>query len=534
MLTKAIQNKVQNLWDRLWAGGLSNPITAIEQISYLLFMKRLEDFHPSVPDEYRWSNYRELEEKDLVTHIKDKVFQYIKTDLSSKDEPFAKAMDDAAFIINNPALLRDAMVFIDDIYKDIDEETTKKNQHFQDIQGDVYEHLLKHTAEAGKNGQFRTKRHIIHMMAALLDPDVDGKICDLASGSGGFLVGAYQYIVTKYSKTTKPDDDGLQKGTDGAKLTKIQKKKLQESTFFGFDIDQTMVRIGVMNLMMHGITKPHIVHLDSLSAGYEEWEAKRLSVDISRTDKKSLNKPSLQGQYKYIMANPPFTGKIDSQGVSENIDRVYPPKYEDKQELKRKKQTVQSELLFLERIVYMLEEGGRAAVIVPEGVLFNSGATYKTIREILMTDCNLEGVISMPSGVFQPYTSVKTSILLFTKRKWKNGIDKGQNVDVWFYGMDSDGYTLDSNRKRLKESPLPKVIKSWKERSSESQVDRKLNHFSIPFEEIKENGFELNFNLYRDFVYEPQEFEPSVEILKQLEQLEKEIQSGIAELKSGL
>lgn len=530
MLTKAIQNKVQNLWDRLWAGGLSNPITAIEQISYLLFMKRLEDFHPSVPDEYKWSYYRELEGKTLTTHIKDKVFQYIKTDLSGKDEPFARAMNDAAFTINNPALLQDAMGFIDDIYKDIDEETTKKNQHFQDIQGDVYEHLLKHTAEAGKNGQFRTKRHIIHMMAALLDPDVDGKICDLASGSGGFLVGAYQYIITKYSKTTKPDDDGLQKGTDGAKLTKSQKKKLQESTFFGFDIDQTMVRIGVMNLMMHGISKPQIVYLDSLSASYEEWEAKRLSVKINLKDKKSLANPILRGQYKYIMANPPFTGKIDSQGVSENIDRVYPPKYEDKEEQERKKQTVQSELLFLERIVYMLEEGGRAAVIVPEGVLFNSGTTYKTIREILMTDCDLEGVISMPSGVFQPYTSVKTSILLFTKRKWKNGIEKGQDIDVWFYGMDSDGYTLDSNRKRLKESPLPEVIKNWKARNKEAQSDRKLNYFSIPFEEIKDNGFELNFNLYKDFVYETQEFESADKILSKIKQLETEIYESLNKL----
>lgn len=528
MLTQEIKNKVQNLWDRLWAGGLSNPIDAIMQISYLLFMKRLEDFNPNVPDEYKWSNYRDKKDKELVNHIKNKVFKYIQTELSSKDEPFTRAMSDATFIINTPSLLEDAVEFIDSIYEDIDDQIKNKNQHFHDIQGDVYEHLLWHTSQAGKNGQFRTKRHIIHMMAELLDPKVDGRICDLASGSGGFLVGAYQYMVTKHSKTTEPDDDGLPKGTDGSKLTKKQWKTLKEDTFYGFDIDQTMVRIGVMNLMMHGIEKPHIVHLDSLSTRYEQWEAERLGVKLEAEDKKSLANPALQGQYKYIMANPPFTGKINSDKVSENIDRTYPPQYDNSG--KRKKRTVQSELLFLERMVYMLEEGGRAVVIVPEGVLFNSGGAHKTVREILMTDCNLQGVISMPSGVFYPYTGVKTSILIFEKRKWRNGPDKAQNMDVWFYEMKSDGYTLDNSRKRLKESPLPEVVESYRKRDKQDQSDRRLEHFSIPFYEIKENGFEINFNLYRDFVYEPLEFEPSERILQQLKELEEEIQSGLNEL----
>jgi type I restriction enzyme M protein len=532
MLSKKIQNKVQNLWDRLWSAGFSNPISAIEQISYLLFMKRLEIFKPNINEDYKWSNYKNLEDnQELVDRIKS-VFQFIKTDLSQKDEPFTQAMSNAVFDIDNPNLLRNVMEFIDSIYDDIENEIQDKNQHLNDIQGDVYEHLLKHTAEAGKNGQFRTPRHIIQMMAALLDPDLDGKILDLASGSGGFLVGAYQYIISKYSKSIKLDDDGLMKGTDGEKLNKDQRKKLVEDTFYGFDIDRTMVRIGVMNLMMHGISKPHIIYLDSLSTAYEKWEADQLSLPLDLKNKTSLAKPTLQGQFKYIMANPPFTGKIDSPRVSENLDRVYPPVYEDKKETKRKKQTVQSELLFLERMVYMLKEGGRAAVIVPEGVLFNSGKAHKEVRKILMTDCDLEGVISMPSGVFQPYTGVKTSILLFTKRKWKNGYDKNQTVDVWFYGMDSDGYTLDSNRKRLKESPLPKIIEHWKNRTQENQSDRKITHFSIPFEEIKANGFELNFNLYKDFVYEPQKFEPSEKILKKITNLELEINQGLKDLRT--
>ncbi|WP_299462729.1 class I SAM-dependent DNA methyltransferase [uncultured Microscilla sp.] len=532
MLSKEIQNKVQNLWDRLWAGGHSNPITAIEQISYLLFMKRLEIFRPEISNEYKWSNYKKLNGTELVNQIKHKVFPFIKAELSEADDPFAKALNTAVFEIEKPSLLKNAMEFIDSIYEEIDKETLDNNQYFQDIQGDVYEHLLKHTAEAGKNGQFRTKRHIIHMMAALLDPDIDGKICDLASGSGGFLVGAYQYIITKYSENIKPDSDGLMKGTDGNKLSSRLKQILTENTFYGFDIDKTMVRIGVMNLMMHGITKPHIEHLDSLSTQYESWEATRLSISIDLQNIKSLENPKLQGQFKYIMANPPFTGKIDSQGVSENLDRVYPPKYqENKEEKTRKKQTVQSELLFLERMVYMLKEGGRAAVIVPEGVLFNSGKAHKKTREILMTDCDLNGVISMPSGVFQPYTGVKTSILLFTKRKWKNGTNKEQNLDVWFYGMDSDGYTLDSNRKRLKESPLPEVINHWKNRDNKDQTNRKLDYFSVPFEEIKNNGFELNFNLYKEFVYEPQEFKNSKDILEKIIQLEDQISIDLKELK---
>lgn len=530
MLNQNIKNKIQLLWDRLWSGGLTNPISAIEQISYLLFMKRLEDFKTGIPEEYKWSFYHQFDDEKLVNHLKNKVFQYIKEDLAKEGEPFAKALKDSSFYFNSDkaTLLKDAIVHIDAIYEEIDKEIKGKNQHFQDIQGDVYEYLLKHTNEAGKNGQFRTPRHIIHMMAEILDPDIDGKICDIACGSGGFLVGAYQYIITKYSDEKTNDDDGLLKGKDAKNLNNNKKKKLKENTFYGFDVDQTMVRIGVMNLMMHGISKPNIENVDSLSTRYEELEAKRLNVKLDKTKKDSLANKKLQGQYKYILANPPFTGKINSVGVSENIDRAYPPKYDNKD--KRVKQTVKSELLFLDRIIYMLEEGGRAAVIVPEGVLFNSGGVYKKTREILMTDCNLEGVISLPSGVFEPYTAVKTSILIFTKRKFKNGIDKPQNINVWFYGLESDGYSLDKNRKRLKNEPLPVVINSWKNKPELEQDDRKLDYFSIPYKEIKLNGFELNFNLYKEFVYESKEFEATSDIIDKLQKLESKISKGLKDL----
>jgi len=528
MLTKEIKSQVQNLWDRLWSGGLSNPITAIEQISYLLFMKRLESFHENVPKEYKWSNYHKLEGKELVNRI-DQVFKYIKNDLGQQDEPFAQAMANANFEIENPALLKSAMGFIDAIYKEIDKERAR-NQHFHDIQGDVYEHLLLHTSEAGKNGQFRTPRHIIHMMAALLDPDLDGKICDLASGSGGFLVAAYQYIHTKYSNHKEPDDDGLQKGTDGNQFTAEQKRKLKEDIFYGFDIDRTMVRIGVMNLMMHGITKPHIVHLDSLSSQYEVWEAQQLQQEVNPKDKSTLTNPALQGQYKYIMANPPFTGRIDSPGVSENLDRVYPPKYDKKDENKRVKQSVQSELLFLERMVYMLQEGGRAAVIVPEGVLFNSGKAHKQVRQILMKDCRLDAVISLPPGAFKPYTGVKTAILIFTKVE--QDAKDFHTEKVWFYELKGDGYSLDDNRKKLTENPLPETVTAY-EQVKEQQItpeDRKSHHFYVPLSELQENAYDLSLNRYKEFVYEEQIYDPPKEILSRLMHLEEDILNEMREL----
>ena len=515
MLSKDIKNKVQSLWDRLWSGGHSNPITAIEQISYLLFMKRLEEFKEDVPDKYKWSYYREFKGEGLVTHIKENVFEYIKNDLSKEDEPFAKAMKDTSFIINKPNLLKDCIAFIDSIYEEIDKEK-ENNQLFNDIQGDVYEHLLKHTSEAGKNGQFRTPRHIIHFMAELLNPDTDGKICDIACGSGGFLVGAYQYLVTKNSISKNKDDDGLLKGIDGDNFKEKQLEKLKENTFYGFDIDQTMVRIGVMNLMMHGISKPNIEHIDTLSANYEELEAKRLGLKFDINDEKLLKNKKLESQYKYILANPPFTGKINSVEISENLDKIVPPKIKGGE---RVSQNVQSELMFLERIVYMLKKGGKAAVIVPEGVLFGSNNAYKKTRQLLMTDCYLDAVISLPAGVFKPYAGVKTSILFFTK-----GVKK-KIPQVWFYELKSDGYTLDDSRRRLKDEPLPEAIKIYK---NEKQ-DRK-SYFYVPVSEIEDNHWDLSYNRYKDYEYEEQEYELPKDILAKLINLEEEIMSEMKEL----
>ena len=528
MLSQVIKNKVQLLWDRLWAGGLSNPITAIDNISYLIFMKRLEKFHPKVNDDYKWSTYNNLEGIELKNKI-ESVFGFIQNDLSREGEPFAIEMKNARFGINTPSLLEEVVKIIDDIFSLVEAEE-KKNQHFQDLLGDVYEYLLRATNEAGKNGQFRTPRHIIQMMSELISPNIDNidtKICDVTSGSSGFLVGSYQYILKENSKVVTLDDDNqLEKGLDGDKLTAKKKKQLNESAFYGFDIDATMVRIGMMNMMMHGIEKPHIINLNTISSEYENfyYTARKKNftqAQILKGEEKAYYEkifPTLgKEEFSFILANPPFAAKVNSKSISKNLNRIYEIK-EDKA------QSLQTELLFLERIVYMLKKNGKAAVVIPEGVLFNSGKAYKATREILLKDCDLEAVVSLPSGVFNPYTGVKTSILLFTKKQ--SDSDKYHTKKVWFYGMDSDGYTLDNSRRKIKNDfPLPETVKQYKTKDEKNnpQKDRKQKHFYVPVNKIQENGFELNYNLYKEFVFEEMQYEEPAKLLKQVLKIEEEL-----------
>lgn len=539
MLSQEIKNKVQLLWDRLWAGGLSNPITAIDNISYLIFMKRLERFHSKVKDEYKWSSYNNLEGSELKSKVEE-VFRFIQNDLSKEDEPFAIEMKNARFGINTPSLLEEAVKIIDEIFSLVEEEE-KKHQHFQDLLGDVYEYLLRATNEAGKNGQFRTPRHIIQMMSELVAPSIDiedTKICDVTSGSSGFLVGAYQYILKQNSKVVTLDEENqLEKGLDGKKLTVKKKKQLKENTFYGFDIDATMVRIGMMNMMMHGIEKPHIINLNTISDEYEEnyYKVKKKHFTPEQILKGEESKyreklfPNLgKEEFSYILANPPFAAKVNSKSISKNLNRIYDIK-------DGKTQSLQTELLFLERIVYMLKKNGRAAVIIPEGVLFNSGKAYKTVREILLKDCDLEAVVSLPSGVFSPYTGVKTSILLFTKKQF--GSNSYHTKKVWFYGMDSDGYTLDNSRRKIKNDfPLPETVKQYKTKDEKSnpQKDRKQKHFYVPVSEIEDNGFELNYNLYKEFVFEETKYEEPAELLKQVLKIEEELFNSLKQLEKEL
>lgn len=507
MLNQEIKNKINQLWDMFWSGGMANPLTALEQISYLLFMRRAEDVGLVKVKKHEWSVYtKEAQyQSDLPNYMRE-VFENLKT-LNSKQEAFKEAMKGANFEITKPSLLQAAIELIDEIYLEAEKER-KAGQHFQDTLGDFYEHILKQTNEAGKNGQFRTPRHIIQLMCEILDPNINDTICDVTSGTSGFLIGAYQYIIKQNStEKGKIDENGFEKKTSGNKIKpgSANERKLTEGTFFGYDIDATMIRLGIMNLLMHNIRKPNIKHLDSISEKFDVIE-------------KGI-------QYSKVLANPPFTGRIDSLEAT-TTSMIYPPV---KKNGKRVKQPIQSEILFLERIIQLLKVEGKAAVIVPEGVLFGSAKAPTKIREMLLKICSLDAVISLPSGVFYPYTGVKTSILVFTKKRSKEADFNTEKV--WFYDLDSDGYSLDAQRRPTKQKPLPKVKDAFKSKKISSNDDRKQKHFFVPLREIKENRFQLSINLYKTYIHESQEFESPKVVLDRLLDLEREIFNGIEELK---
>lgn len=537
MLSNDLKSKINKLWDKFWSRGIANPITAIEQISYLLFMRRIDETDIAdkaradfaglkyttifrkvkidkkgkpikdkrgriiyeTKEDCRWSNFKELDPNTMLKVVYEKAFPFIK-ELNDPSQPYSIYMANAQFSINNSALLDEAVKAIDEIYECIKEQKDK-GQQFQDTQGDVYEYLINEIGRGGKNGQFRTPRHLIQFMCELVDPDLTDKICDPACGTGGFLVGAYQHVLTKYSnpKEITEDENGLKrfKKYGGDKITKESVwKTLHEKAFYGFDMDQTMVRIGLMNLMLHGIKIPQIKNIDSLSKKY----------DSEHSD----------GEYSIILANPPFTGRIDKEGMSDQL----------------KIEGTQSELLFLVRISKMLRIGGKAAVIIPEGVLFGSSKSQKQTREILLKYNRLEAVISLPGGAFKPYTGVKTAILIFTKvEELSQEIKKWHTEKVWFYSLKNDGYSLDDNRKKLAENPLPIAIDLFKNRIKNIPKDRK-NYFYVPLSEIQDNDLDLSYNRYKKFEYEEQTYETPQEILNSLFNLEDEIRLDMEELKN--
>lgn len=544
-----LKSLINSLWNTLWGGGISNPLSAIEQITYLLFMKRLDEMEtkregdakftgekynsrftgtyipyvdesqysynpeyeteetiekitkeleeakkPRPKEELRWISFKRITPTDkMLEHVRYNVFPFIKT-LNGNTSPFTKHMENAVFIIEKPTLLFEAINKIDEIFIEIEKDASEGGHTFQDIQGDVYEMLLSEIATSGKNGQFRTPRHIIKLMAELVEPQIGNQIADPACGTGGFLLGAYQYILTdlarkKDKKKLEKDEDGFERATYSSVLTKKVKDELDQC-FHGYDIDVTMVRLGLMNLMMHGIDNPEIDFKDTLSKSYNE-----------------------EAQYDVILANPPFTGKVDKGDINTSL-RI---------------ESTSTELLFLDRISSMLRSGGKAAVIIPEGVLFGSSNAQKATKEILLKDNQLEAVISLPSGAFKPYTGVKTAILVFTKVKQKS---KAWNTEkVWFYELKSDGYSLDDNRRRLKDSPLPEVKIEFDKRNKSKVEDRK-SHFFVTIEEIQENALDLSYNRYKEYEYSEQTYVPPKEILDKLLSLEKEILTDMEELNS--
>ncbi|HVA98988.1 MAG TPA: N-6 DNA methylase [Bacteroidia bacterium] len=523
MLTQSLKNKVAALWDKFWSGGITNPLNAIEQITYLLFMKQLDEtdkrkvsnadflnekftsifageyYPPGVDDKdpknavqketLRWSYFTRMPSDEMLLHVQSKVFPFIKQ-LDDVNSFFTKHMANAAFLIPSGRMLTEATKTIDEIYAELEKEN-----RFIDAQGDFYEDLLNELRQSGKNGQFRTPPHVIELIVELVAPQLGNRIADPASGTAGFLLGAYKYLITQFTSDgyKQMDDNGFIRGTLADKLVDEKAKKmLNEETFFGFDIDPTMIRIGLMNLMMHGITQPKIDYKDTLSKNYNEDNA-----------------------YDIVMANPPFTGNIDKGDLNETFTVS----------------TTKSELLFVERIYKMLCMGGTAGVVVPQGVLFGSGKAFKDIRKILIDKCELKAVIGMPSGVFKPYAGVATAILIFTKG--------GETNDVWFYEMKSDGLSLDDKRTPLFNSDnsrnygdLHLIIDAYKKRNPKKESDRTKRHFFVPRREIEENDYDLSLNKYKVEVYEEVKYDEPKDILAKLKTNEQNILSAIAELDS--
>ncbi len=513
-----LKSKIDQLWNKFWSGGISNPLTAIEQITYLLFMKRLDELDQKkqadaeftgelytskfagqwIPPEYRgkddeqnyaierktlrWSEFKRMQAEEMLQHVQGKVFPFLK-DMNGAESNFSHHMKNAVFIIPKPSLMVEAVKTIDEIFEIMEKDSQEKGQAFQDIQGDVYEMLLAEIATAGKNGQFRTPRHIIKLMAELVQPQLGHKTADPACGTGGFLLGAYQYIVTQLAlragaKDLKPDEDGFVRTSVAAALTEDAQNILQ-NTLRGYDIDSTMVRLGLMNLMMHGIDEPQIDYKDTLSKSYNE-----------------------EATYDIVMANPPFTGSIDKGDINENLQLS----------------TTKTELLFVENIYRLLKKGGTACVIVPQGVLFGSGKAFKQLRKTLVERCDLKAVITMPSGVFKPYAGVSTAILLFTK-VWgpKDKVSQPATDHVWFYEMQSDGYSLDDKRTKLEGyGDLQDIVEKFRARNPEADTDRKQKCFVVPHSEIEDEGYDLSFSRYKEDVFEEVEYEAPGVILDKL------------------
>jgi type I restriction enzyme M protein len=518
-----LKSLIDKLWQNFWEGGIANPLTAIEQITYLIFMKRLDDLEAKrerdaaftgetyisrfygkfqIPgstesidkNELRWSVFKHKPADEMLMHVQMKVFPFLKefskssNPVNSDTDSFTKHMANAVFIMPKASLLVSAINIVEDIFKEIEKDATEGGHAFQDIQGDVYEMLLSEIATAGKNGQFRTPRHIIKLMAELVSPQLGQRMADPSSGTGGFILGYYQFILTQLVRKSNPellqkDEDGFNRATISSILTQ-DIKNILENSIVGYDIDTTMVRLGLMNLMMHGIDKPQIDYKDTLSKSFNE-----------------------DAQYDIIMANPPFTGNIDKGDINESL----------------KLPTTKTELLFVERIFNMLKMGGTAAVIVPSGVIQNSGKAFEALRKLIIEQAELKAVIAVPSGAFKPYAGVSTAILIFTKG--------GETDHVWFYNMEADGYTLDDKRNKIADSDLPDIVERYASRNAKKDSDRKLKYFMVPKKEIAENNFDLNLSTYKEEVYEEVHYEAPNIIFDKLESLEAEIHKGLKELK---
>ena len=481
MITGELRNKIDRIWEIFWTGGITNPLDVIEQFTYLLFIKQLDDVEttkeneanflgveyetmfPGESQRYRWSKFKNLGSADeMYELVSNKVFPFIKNLHQDGDSAYARYMGDAIFKIPTAAMWSKIVDGID-----------KLELGDEDSKGDLYEYLLSKVATAGTNGQFRTPRHIIKMMVALVKPKPDDTIIDPAMGSAGFLIEAQKYLRENHADMF---------------LNQKLREHFNNTMFYGNDMDRTMLRIGAMNMLLHGVENPNISYRDSLSE--------------QNTDEE---------KYSLVLANPPFKGSLDYEAVSADLLKIT--------------KTKKTELLFLALFLRILKKGGRAAVIVPDGVLFGSSNAHKQIRKEIIDNNKLDAVISMPSGVFKPYAGVSTAILIFTKTG-SGGTDK-----VWFYDMKADGRSLDDKRQPIAENDIPDIIARYNNLEAENDRKRTEQSFFVPVEDIIANEYDLSINKYKEVVYEAVQYESTEVIMGKIEALEKEIQAEMVELK---
>ena len=490
MITGELKSRVDRIWNTMWSGGISNPLSVIEQLTYLLFIKGLDELHTrkeykavrtgnpiedpvfaADQDTLRWSRFKELAPEQMFETVRDQVFPFIKSmgqaGDSEEGSTYTDHMQDAIFMMPTPRVLANVVDQLDDI-----------DMADQDTKGDLYEYMLGKIATAGQNGQFRTPRHIIKLMVDMTAPTPNDIICDPACGTAGFLVAASEYLVEHHSDSIYKDAQ--------------TRRRFDEGTFHGYDFDTTMLRIGSMNMLLRGVENPDIHYKDSLAqtdlaAGYDSE------------------------RYSLVLANPPFAGSLDYESTAKDLQQVV--------------KTKKTELLFLALFLRLLQPGGRAAVIVPDGVLFGSSKAHRTLRRILVEEQKLDAIVSMPSGVFKPYAGVSTAILFFTKT------NSGGTDDVWFYDMQADGFSLDDKRTPQPEnSDLGDILARWRNREAECSRARRDQSFLVTKAEIAGNDYVLSINRYKEIDYETVEYDPPGVIMDRLAALETEITKGRTEL----
>lgn len=483
MITGTIKNKIDKIWKDIWASGLTQPITVIEQITYLMFIRSLDQkdidaealenltgqkqnkIFPETPEgqRMRWSKFKDRDAVEIFDIIKNEVFPFIKEMTGDDETAFSKYMKDASLGFTNPGILSKTINSLDELYKD--------DIKSLDMQGDLYEYMLSKLSVAGQNGQFRTPKQIRDMMVQLRKPSPDDMICDPACGTAGFLISAAEYIREHYPN-----------------MTDKQWELFDTDTFSGFETDPTMLRISAMNLMLHSITRPEVKWQDSISKNNE-----------------------IKDRYDLILANPPFTGTVDEENINPALTRMAATK--------------KTELLFVNEFVRMLKVGGRCACIVPDGVVFGTRKAHKATRKELVENQLLEAVISLPSGIFRPYSDVSTSILIFTKT------NAGGTENVWFYDMQADGFSLDDKREEVEENDIPDIITRFSNLEAEKERSRKEKSFMVSKEDIAKNGYSLRMKEYKEIEYQKIEYPSSEELLNDVDALKDELVASLQELR---